>query len=370
MIGTPYNSFGVEDGDNIIAYALRARRGALLSGYLAGRVSGGEQVTYLEIAWTKIFRVKHAIAVNSATSGLLAAAFASDLNNLNSFICPAMTMSATAAAPSFTGARPVFRDVSDRDFALDLKAEIPDDCRAVFVTNLFGQPGPLDLWRLRADEKKIVMIEDNSQSPFAMEHGRYAGTIGHIGVFSLNVHKHIQCGEGGMIVTNDDDLAERMRAFINHGEHMGNRIGLNLRMPEICAVIALSQLQQSVTLMGDRREQAEAIIDAIGFIPGLEPPQVHVDRTHVYYTIPFLIDRSRGLFCNELRSRDVPVVEGYVEPLYRMEAFERYASECLVAADLNDKRLFYIENCAFTFKKSEIKKIGEAFKRAAEAVKL
>lgn len=370
MMGKPYNSFAAEDNDNVLAFSFRARHGAPLSGYLAGRIAAGEQVILLEDAWSRIFRVRHSIAVNSATSGLLAAAFASGLGETSSFLCPAMTMSATAAAPSFTGARPVFGDVSDRDFALDLKTPIPDDCCAVFVTNLFGQAGPLDQWRTIADVNKIVMIEDNAQSPFAQEHGRYAGTIGHIGVFSLNIHKPIQCGEGGMIVTNDDDLADKMRAFINHGEHMGERPGLNLRMPEICAVIASSQLQRSYTLMNQRREQAEAIIDAIGFIPGIEPPHVHVDRTHVYYTIPFLIDRSRGLFCNELRLSGVPVVDGYVEPIYHMEAFRKYAGNCPIAQDLEDKRLFYIENCASTFTPKEIKQIGVAFRKAAESVKL
>jgi len=366
----PYNSFGVDERQELSAFAFLAERfGKPLSGYLAGRPRGGDQVITLENAWSEVFRVKHAIAVNSATSGLLAAAFAADLNSMGSFICPTMTMSATAAAPCFTGARVDFADVSDEDFTLG-RAPIPSDCRAIFVTNLFGHPARLRHLREVAVTNDALLIEDNAQSPFATEYGRYAGTIGHIGVFSLNIHKPLQCGEGGMIVTDDDDLAERMRAFINHGEHVNGRMGLNLRMPELCAVVALTQLQRAPSIIEQRIEQAEAIIEAIGFIPGLRPPITRADCKHVYYTVPFLIDRSRAKFCEVLAAEGVPFAEHYAEPLHSMKAFERWHQPCPVATDLYTKRLFYIENCAWTFTRRQIKQIGVAFQNAAEAVKL
>lgn len=373
MIGKAYNSFGDNEMNEVLHFSFRARRGAPLSGYLAGRHRGGDQVVLLEDAWSKVFSVKHSIAVNSATSGLLAAAFASGLKAGDKFSCPTMTMSATAAAPCFTNARPDFRDVSDIDFGIDWPTPVASRPKAVFVTNLFGHPARLHEIRRSADLSGVMMIEDNAQSPFAMERGKYAGTIGHIGVFSLNIHKPIQCGEGGMIVTDDDALAEAMRAFINHGEHhSAANIGLNLRMPEVCAVIALTQLQRSPVIIAKRQEQALAIMDAIGFIPGLRPPVIRKDCTHVFYTIPFLIDRSRARFCEVLIEEGVPVVEHYAEPVHQMTAFEawRPSAQLPVASALYTKRLFYIDNCAWTFNKKEIKQIGDAFKKAAEAVKL
>lgn len=372
MIGKAYNSFGDNEMNEVLHFSFRARRGAPLSGYLAGRPRGGDQVILLEEAWSKVFNVKHSIAVNSATSGLLAAAFAANLKPGHRFICPTMTMSATASAPCFTGATPDFGDAFMDDFGLQtFNIGFPVNCKAMFVTNLFGHPARLKHWREVADLHDMIMIEDNAQSPFAMENGKYAGTIGHIGVFSLNIHKPIQCGEGGMIVTDDDDLADRMRAFINHGEHSdAANIGLNLRMPEVCAVIALTQLQRSPAIIAKRREQAEAIIAAIGFIPGLRPPIVRTGCTHVYYTIPFLIDRSRIQFCSSLLADGVPIVERYALPLHRMKAFKDQSGGRVVADHLYDKRLFYIDNCAWTFNKKEIKQIGDAFKKAAEAVKL
>jgi perosamine synthetase len=362
------NSFTVEENDDLISFALQAKNGAPLSGYLAGRERGGRYVTLLEDRWSDVFNVKHSIAVNSATSGLLAAAFACDLKAGDKFAVPAMTMSATAAAPCFTGAEPHFIDVEDELFGINLGA-FPEETKAIVSTNLFGHPSLLGMneWDKSCG---VYLIEDNAQSPFAMAHGRYCGTMGHIGVFSLNIHKPLQCGEGGIIVTDDDDLAARMRAFINHGEHVSRHIGLNLRMPELCAVVALSQIQRAPSIIKQRIEQAEAIIDAIGFIPGLRPPVVRHGCTHVYYTIPFLIDRSRHAFCEALRKAGVPICEQYAAPVYNLLAFRKFRTDCVMADHLHERSLFYIENCAYDFTKQQIKQIGEAFKRAAEAVRL
>jgi dTDP-4-amino-4,6-dideoxygalactose transaminase len=375
MIGEikPFNSFALADWEALADFVYRVGRQHIpLSGYLAGKERGGRFVCELEDAWAKTFKVKHAIACNSATSGLLAAAFAVGLKPGDHFAVPAMTMSATAAAPMFTGAEPYFVDVEDETFGL-VCGPMPDTTKAIFSTNLFGHPSPLG--RNEWDKNcGTYLIEDNSQSPFAWAHDRYAGTMGHIGVFSLNVHKPIQCGEGGMVVTDDDRLAARMRAFINHGEHVGQDIGLNLRMPEVCAAIARMQLQRGESIIQGRIDQATAILAAIGDIPGIRPPIVRDGCRHVYYTIPFLLDDKvfagprRDIFCADLRSKGVPIVEGYVDPLYRRPAFARFARPCPVAEDLHDRRLFYFENCAHDVTLEQAEQIGAAFRMVAEAV--
>lgn len=382
----PFNSFGPAEYRALIEFASDAEDHFIpLSGYLAGKPRGGYHVVALEEAWAQTFKVKHAIACNSATSGLLAAAFAVGLGPGDQFVCPAMTMSATAAAPMLTGATPVFCDVEDEAFAL---AENPGGrFKAVFITNLFGHPATLKEARKTAEmHNDAVLIEDNSQSPFAMENGKYTGTIGHIGVCSLNVHKPIQCGEGGMITTDDDNLAGRIRAFINHGETAGLGIGLNLRMPEVCACIALIQLQHGLEIIEGRRKQADAILSAIGDIPGCRRPVTREGCTHAYYAIPFLLDvpnlragtadcdfnpipyTPRRIFCTALSAAGVPIVEGYVPPLYRLPAFAKFARPCPVAEDLHDRRLFYFENCAWDVLPEQIEQIGAAFRRAAEMV--
>jgi perosamine synthetase len=369
MIG-PFNTIG--DDEKAAVSAVMTHHP--LSGYLAGKERGGRMVCALEDRWAEEFKVKHAIACNSATSGLLAAAFAIGLKPGDQFFCPAMTMSATAAAPMFTGATPIFGDVDDRFFAL--KAT-DCDVKAVFLTHLFGAAIDEAWWRGWAHQEGAKLIVDAAQAPFAMEpkSDRFAGTIGDIGVFSLNVHKPIQCGEGGIIVTNDDDLADRMRHFINHGENVAENIGLNLRMPEVCAAIGLTQLSRAEDIIGRRRAQAEELVAEIGAIPGIRPPVVREGMEHVYYTIPFLIDvhlskfgDPRATFCSELRELGVPIVEGYIDPLYRLPAFKEFPHHCPVAEDLQDHRLFYFENCAWDLTPAQIKGVGDAFKRAAEKV--
>lgn len=358
----PYNSIGPVE----MRAAIAAMDDGPLSGYLAGKERGGKYVCALEDAWCEAFGVKHAVATNSATSALLAACDAADVESNTEVMTTPFTMSATAAAPAFLGADIKFADVEADTFALAGPFNRSFTTRAMVVTNLFGHPAMLTKAREMADSFRWRLIEDNAQSPFAMDGGKYAGTIGHIGCWSLNTHKHFHCGEGGICTTDDDDLAAKMRAFINHSEHVSDRIGLNLRLNEVSAAIALSQLHRGRALVQGRVEQAEAIIAAIGDIPGLRPPVVREGCTSVYYTIPFLVENNRTEFCAALREEGVPIEEGYVDPLYRLPAFKQFARPCPVAEDLQDRRLLYVENCAWTFTDEQIKQVGEAFKRAAE----
>jgi len=366
MIGTikPFNTIGKVE----TMAAITAMVNGPLSGYLAGKERGGRNVCALEDAWCETFGVKHAVACNSATSGLLAACAAAGIGDdpTDKVITTPFTMSATAAAPAFLGAKVIFGDIEDQNFSLQECPPHHGNVKASIITNLFGHPATLKEARRTAEVLRGILIEDNAQSPFAMEHGKYAGTIGHIGVWSLNIHKPIQCGEGGICTTDDDDLAAKMRAFINHGENTGGPIGLNLRMPEVCAAIALTQLRRGKQIVAERVEQAEAIIAAIGDIPGLRPPVVREGCTHSYYCIPFLVEKNRAELCAALREDGVPIEEGYVDPLYRMSAFSRFARPCPVAEDLQDRRLLYFENCARSPTGEQIKQIGDAFKRAAE----
>jgi dTDP-4-amino-4,6-dideoxygalactose transaminase len=364
-----FNSIGPDEQSKLVGASFGP-----LSGYLAGKERGGFHVQHLEEEWAQTFGVKHAIACNSATSGLMAAAFAVDLGRGDKFLCPVMTMSATAAAPMFTGAVPIFRDVSNYTFAMNSeKLNCCEEPKAVFLTHLFGFSFDEPLWTKRAHENGMKIIVDAAQAPFARCNGVLAGTAADIGVYSLNVHKPLQCGEGGICVTNDDDLAARIRKFINHGETINARIGLNLRMPEVCAAIARVQLRRGEEIIADRIKQAMAIMATIGDIPGLRLPDFDPDSKHVYYTIPFLIEgrsvKSRTEFCTALRAEGVPIVEGYNGgPLYRMKPFAQLARYCPVAEDQHDRSLFYFENCAYDPTPEQIEQIGAAFRKAAEAV--
>src|SRR6266446_3201830 len=215
-----------------------------LSGYLGSDIYGGERCRSLETKWSGIFDVRYAIAVNSGTSGLLAACMAVDICLDSEVIVSPYTMSATAAVPKILGAKIIFADIERDTFTIDpvdVSNLITPRTEAVIATNLFGHPANLHELRDICDNHGIYLIEDNAQAIFAKEYDKYTGTIGHIGVFSLNVHKHLQVGEGGIIVTDNPWLDKKIREAMNHGEMRGGIPGLNLRMTEVTAAMAIEQ---------------------------------------------------------------------------------------------------------------------------------
>lgn len=342
-----------------------------LSGYLGGQDRGGLWVRSLEDKWAECFKVPYAVACNSATSGLLAACAAIGLGPGDEFSVPTLTMSATAAAPMILGAKPRFGDVETETFCWDWSQPFRfTDTKALIITNLFGHPARLRQMKGLCDAEtemrgeKFWMIEDNAQSPLATEYDQFAGTVGDIGVFSLNVHKHFQAGEGGIVVTRSDEIAQRIRMFINHSEMCVKQPGLNLRMTEVTAAIAYAQLARAPELVRGRIDQAERILAAIGNIEGLHKPVVRRGCTHVYYTIPFLVENNRDEIVNALRDEGVPVVAGYM-PIHHLPAFG--CTETMPVADkLNNHTLFYFENCAWSPTPHQVRQIGNAFQKVME----
>lgn len=335
----PYRSVGE---DELAAVAAVLRSGAL-SGFIGAwgpGFYGGPVVQEFEAAWRAAFGVRHALTVNSATSGLIAAVGAARVGPGDEVIVPAYTMSATAMAPLVYGAIPVFVDIEPETFCLDpalVESNITARTRAIIAVNLFGHPAQLGRLRALADARGILLIEDNAQAPFASEGGRYAGTIGHVGVFSLNYHKHIHSGEGGVCVTADDDLALRIAMIRNHGENavegtatadLTNLIGFNFRMTEVTAAIGLAQLRHADRHVGARERVAAALTRGLGGLPGITPAQVRRDCRHVYYDYPLRFDETlvgvpRDIFADALKAEGVPNSVGYVAPLYLLPLFQQ-----------------------------------------------
>lgn len=378
--------------------------GKLLSGFYGSwgeEFWGGPMVKRLESLWREALDVRHVVSVNSATSGLFAAAGAIGLSPGDEVICPPTTMSATAVAPMFYGAVPVFVDIEDETFCLDLaavEAAICPKTKAIFVVNLFGHPARLAELRALADRHGIHLVEDNAQGPFAMENGKPAGTIGHIGVFSLNVHKHIQTGEGGLCVTNDDDLALRMQLIRNHGENVvgnveiaeiANTPGLNFRMTELSAAVGVGQIERAEEIIGGRVAIAERLTAGIGQIEGFKVPAVRSDCSHVYYVWtadmdPNALGISRETLLAALHAEGVPAAGGYVPPLYRLPMFRErraigrdgfpfagsnrsYADGlCPVAERLHETGFVTFEICGFDPDPDQLDQMVAAFHKVFE----
>src|SRR6266436_2894296 len=313
-----------------------------LSGYIGSSSFGGTWCTILEAAWRETFGVKHAVAVNSGTSGLLAACMAVGVDHSDEVIVSPYTMSATAAAPKVLGAKIVFADIEPETFTIDpveVSNAITPKTKAVIATNLFGHPAQLKELRDICENRCVWLIEDNAQAIFAKEDGVYAGTIGHIGVFSLNVHKHLQVGEGGVCVTNDAGLAKKLREAMNHGEMRGGILGLNLRMTEVTAAMAYEQLQNAPEIMARRRYIAEMITS---YMVGL-PVTVTVVRPgceHSYYCWAGLLDvPARGPLPE-------PFKVGYIRPLWFWPIFKSNGPPYPCVVENIEKRIALVEICS------------------------
>ena len=363
MIGElkPFNMIGREEA----VAAIASMRCGPLSGYLGGVRQGGYCVEKLETEFAGALGVKYAVACNSATSGLLMACMAAGVGPGTGVITSPFTMSATAAAPAFLGAEIDFGDIHS-DFFCIMPWENLADWKVVIATNLFGHPAWLADARSRCDLEGSILIEDNAQAPFASEYAHYAGTVGHVGVFSFNVHKHLQAGEGGIVVTNDSDLADRLALARNHAEMASPYLGLNLRMTEVTAAIANAQLHKRGRIIAERIEIAETLTAMVRGLPGLTPPIVREGCRHVFYCWALKVDNNRDTFVQIMQQAGVPLRAGYVDPLYRLPAFQKYATPCPVAEWMHDKELVLYENCAWSPTAVQLTQMGEAFKRAVD----
>jgi perosamine synthetase len=392
-----YNTMG-EDEIEAVTRVVRSGKISSFIGAWCDEFDGGNEVRAFESAWAKHFDCRYAISVNSNTSGLIAAMGAIGICPGDEVIVPPYSMSATVVAPLFYGGVPVFVDIDPDTFCLDVekvKSAITHRTRAIIVVDLFGHPAELQTLRQLADERGIFLIEDAAQAPLALEYGRFAGTVGHIGVFSLNYHKHIHTGEGGICCTDDEELALRLRAIRNHGENIveplglkniTNLVGFNFRMTELSAAIGLSQLKKINQQVDSRERIGTRLTQATSGLPGLTPPLVRDGCRHVYYVWSARYDANltgvqREKVVEALVAEGLPVYQGYVAPLYRLPLFRNRRAigdkgwpfnltdrlyengMCPVAERMYEKELVEVHVCSYLFDEVEQQALINGFEK-------
>jgi len=301
---------------------------------------GGPEVQALENHAQEKIGTTHVVAVNSATSGLYAAIGALGIGFGDEVIVSPYTMSACAVAPLIYGAIPVFADVKLETGSLDpasVRERITKRTKAILVVHQFGIPAEMDEIRAIADEHNLKIIEDCAQAWGAQYKDQNVGTIGDIGVFSFNVHKTLQCGEGGLCVTDDDEIALRLQMIRNHGEaiveaaeytDITNIVGFNFRLTELQAAIASEQLKKLDKLNLERLALVETLSEGLQKHDCLVIPQPEEDRRATYYVYPlrFLAEKcgnvSRDQFADMLDAEGITFMKGYVKPLYFLPLFQ------------------------------------------------
>ncbi len=335
----PYNTIGEAERRAV----LEVLESGELSGFVAGDGElfwGGPKVRALEAAFCRHFGTQHAVAVNSATSGLHCAVSAMGVGPGDEVIVPPYTMTATAICVLMTGAVPIFADIEAETFGLDpaaVEAAVTPQTKGIIAVNLFGHPADLAPLREIADRHGLFLVEDNAQAPDADYKGSKTGTIGDAGVFSFNRHKTMQSGEGGMVITDDETVALKAALMRNHGEFavadMGlsdivNTIGVNYRMTELEAAVAGCQFTKLPELNAARIRLADALTRGLSRIPGITPPRTAEACSHVYYFYVMKYDAEvaglpRELFVRAVQAEGFNLRAGYVKPVYLEPVFQR-----------------------------------------------
>ena len=398
----PYRSLGGEE----IEAANRVLNSGVLSAFIGAAgpgFYGGPEVQALEREASELFGVKHVVSVNSWTSGLVAAMGAIGLEPGDEVIVTPWTMVATATAILHWNAIPVFADIDPQTFNIDplaVEALITPRTRAIAAVDIFGHSADLPSLKAIADRHGLTIVADTAQAPGALLHGLLAGTTADIGGFSLNYHKHIHCGEGGLLVTNDDSLAERLKLIRNHGEaviesevpqELANILGYNFRLGEIEAAIAREQLKKLPNLVLSRQTAALHLSEALSSLTGLTTPFVLPGASHVYYVYGMKLDldllpSDRAWIVSALRAEGVSgLLVGYqnihLNPLFRHriaygasgfpwsglssgESNVYYAPGlCPIAEELHQKSFIGLNMCAHEYSSVEINSVIEAFSK-------
>jgi dTDP-4-amino-4,6-dideoxygalactose transaminase len=263
---------------------------------------GGPKVKEFERQCEAYFGVKHAITVNSWTSGLIAAVGAIGIEPGDEVIVSPWTMCATATAILHWNAIPVFADIEPETFCLDpvsVEANITPYTKAIMVVDIFGHSANIDALLAIAERHGLKVISDTAQAPGTYNKGKITGTQAHVGGFSLNYHKHIHTGEGGILVTNDDEIANRLQLIRNHAEavvgdkgdtNLSNMVGYNFRLGEIECAIGIEQLKKLKGFISARQYAAERLTQGLSGLPGLRTQITKPDCTHAYYMYPLVLD--------------------------------------------------------------------------------
>ena len=288
----------------------------------SGALAQGARVRELEERFAAFVGVPHAVATSSGTTALHLALLGYGIGAGDEVITVPFTFIASANSILYTGARPVFVDIDERDFCMDatlLEGAITPRTKAIMPVSLYGQPADLDAITEIAERHGLVVVEDAAQAHGAAIGERKSGTWG-AGTFSFYPTKNMTTGEGGMITTHDGELAERVRLLREHGmkvRYHHEVVGYNFRMTDIAAAIGLAQLPK-LPAYNERRRAIAARYDRE--LRGVLTPFVRPAVTHVYHQYTIRV-RDRDAFAETLKERGVGSAIYYPVPVHRQKPF-------------------------------------------------
>lgn len=298
-------------------------RTAVLDALESTWISGGPYVSRLEAECAERMGVRRAIATSNGTTSLHLALLGLGIGPGDEVIVPGFTFVAPVNMVLAVGATPVFVDVEPDTWLMDpsaVRIAITSKTRAVIPVHLYGNVADMKTICAIAQSEDCSVIEDAAEATFSRREGRYAGTVGHIGSFSFHATKTITTGEGGLVVTNDDQLADRMLMIRDHGMRKDRRywhdvVGFNFRMTNLSAAIGCGQLENLSTIFRERSRLYGAYTERLQNLRGIQVQAFPPGVDPVLWTFGVRLEPNlagmRDAICKELADAQIETRPGF-----------------------------------------------------------
>jgi len=301
----------------------------------SGRFLQGPMVAAFEEKWAESVGVEHAVAVSNGTTALQLALNALGLRPGDEVIVPALSFGSSATAVVHQAGVPVFADIDREIYTLDhrdLDRCVSDRTVAVMPVHLYGHPAEMDAICAFAEAHELAVVEDAAQAHGARYKGQSVGAIGDVGCFSFYATKNITTGEGGIVTTDDAEIADRIRLLRSHGLKGRDThvlLGYNHRMSELQAAIGVAQIDRLTSFNERRREITHRLFEELAGIEWLRPATIRDYVEHAYFWAPFEVDTEAiGMTGKELwralRTFGLETRHRYIEPLYKQPVFREH----------------------------------------------
>lgn len=295
----------------------------------SGMIAQGPRVAEFEEKFAEYVGVDHAVATSSGTTALHLAMLAAGIGKGDEVITTPFSFAATGNCALYVGACPVFVDINPLTYNLDpskIEEAITDETRAILPVHLYGQPAQMDEINRVAGDNDLVVIEDAAQAHGALYNNKKTGSLGDMGCFSFYPTKNMTTSEGGIITTNNQEIADNVRILRAHGEkerYSHVVLGYNFRMTDIAAAIGLVQLEKLDDFNERRLENAEYLTEHIKEIPGIEHPHILEGVRHVFHQYTIRVGGGkRDEFMKFLSGNGIGTGIHYPIPIYQQKLYQ------------------------------------------------
>jgi perosamine synthetase len=322
----------------------------LKSGVLTSGLGAGPKVTEFENAFAGFVKAKHAVAMNSGTAALHTALAAAGVKAGDEVILPSFTFVATAEVIVFNRARPVFVDIDPDMYTVSPRAvekAVTKKTKAVMPVDLYGMPADMKPIREIADKHGLKIIEDAAQAHGTLYKGKPPGTFADAACWSFYGSKNMTTGEGGMLTTNTDEIAEMPKYMRSHGEkkkYESLMLGHNYHMPEIAAALGVEQLKKLPRFVAKRRLNAKRLTEYLAKAKNLQVPHEPAGFRCSWYLYTVRLRnakrKKRDEVVEKLKQKGIGAFVCYVNPIHLMSYYRRFGTYRLPETEKASAQVF------------------------------